>query len=381
MNRRWQLGVGLLLTGMAGYVDALGFVRLGGLYTSFMSGNTTQLAVLGAQVELHRMILPAILILAFLTGSVLGSGLAILVPPRWTTPAVLAYESLLILAGLGLGLQSPELGLAAFFVAVAMGSQNAVLAQVKGFRAGTTFVTGALFSLGQKIAQALTRTGDPPRLARRRLRLDLAAVRRLSGRARLPAGRPVRADRPGGDLGRAGVDYRVPGLAHRAAGREGPPDMSSPVSNPSLTSHVAALEPGEHVLAAHFLKDVPALALSDGTVALVRADGIARVAAHPDSGILVTAGGVDRLVTGGDDGRVVAIRADGGWSSSASPRAVPGSTRWRSIPTVAWRGRPAAPSWPGTPRAARRPSRRRPPRAASSSRPRGTGWVSPTTTA
>ena len=161
MNRRWQLGVGLLLTGMAGYVDALGFVRLGGLYTSFMSGNTTQLAVLGAQVELHRMILPAILILAFLTGSVLGSGLAILVPPRWTTPAVLAYESLLILAGLGLGLQSPELGLAAFFVAVAMGSQNAVLAQVKGFRAGTTFVTGALFSLGQKIAQALTRTGDP----------------------------------------------------------------------------------------------------------------------------------------------------------------------------------------------------------------------------
>ena len=161
MNRRWQLGVGLLLTGMAGYVDALGFVRLGGLYTSFISGNTTQLAVLGAQVELHRMILPAILILAFLTGSVLGSGLAILVPPRWTTPAVLAYESLLILAGLGLGLQSPELGLAAFFVAVAMGSQNAVLAQVKGFRAGTTFVTGALFSLGQKIAQALTRTGDP----------------------------------------------------------------------------------------------------------------------------------------------------------------------------------------------------------------------------
>ncbi|MGU3383074.1 WD40 repeat domain-containing protein [Methylobacterium sp. D53M] len=87
--------------------------------------------------------------------------------------------------------------------------------------------------------------------------------------------------------------------------------MSSPVSNPSLTSHVAALEPGEHVLAAHFLKDVPALALSDGTVALVREDGITRVAAHPDSGILVAAGGVDRLLTGGDDGRVVAIRADG----------------------------------------------------------------------
>jgi uncharacterized membrane protein YoaK (UPF0700 family) len=147
VRRPWQLGSGLLLTGLAGYVDALGFVRLGGLYMSFMSGNTTQLAVLGAGAELHRMILPATLIVAFLAGSVLGSGLAILVPARWTTPAVLAYETLLILAGLGLGLESPELGLAAFFVALAMGSQNAVLAQVTG--------------LGQKIAQALTRTGDP----------------------------------------------------------------------------------------------------------------------------------------------------------------------------------------------------------------------------
>jgi len=161
VNRSWQLGTGLLLTGLAGYVDALGFVRLGGLYTSFMSGNTTQLAVFGAEAQLHRMLLPAILIAAFLTGSVLGSGLAILVPARWTTPVVLAYESLLILGGLALGLASPELGLAAFFVAVAMGTQNAVLAQVQGFRAGTTFVTGALFSLGQKIAKALTRTGEP----------------------------------------------------------------------------------------------------------------------------------------------------------------------------------------------------------------------------
>ncbi|AYO85815.1 YoaK family protein [Methylobacterium brachiatum] len=161
MNRSWQLGTGLLLTGLAGYVDALGFVRLGGLYTSFMSGNTTQLAVFGAEANLHKMLLPAILIAAFLTGSVLGSGLAILVPTRWSTPVVLAYESLLILGGLALGLATPELGLAAFFVAVAMGAQNAVLAQVQGFRAGTTFVTGALFSLGQKIAKALTRTGDP----------------------------------------------------------------------------------------------------------------------------------------------------------------------------------------------------------------------------
>ena len=161
MNRTGQIAAGLVLTALAGYVDALGFIRLGGLYTSFMSGNTTQLAVFGAEADLHRVVLPAVLILAFLAGSILGSGLAILVPARWTTPTVLAYEALLIVGGLALGLHSPELAVASVFVALAMGSQNAVLSQVKGFRAGTTFVTGALFSLGHKIAQALTRTGDP----------------------------------------------------------------------------------------------------------------------------------------------------------------------------------------------------------------------------
>jgi uncharacterized membrane protein YoaK (UPF0700 family) len=161
VSRSWQIGIGLALTALAGYVDALGFIRLGGLYTSFMSGNTTQLAVFGAQAEGRHMLLPLVLLAAFLIGATVGSGLAILVQPRWATPTVLAYEALLILGALGLGLQTPELGVAAFFMALAMGSQNAVLSQVKGFRAGTTFVTGALFSLGQKIAQALTRTGDP----------------------------------------------------------------------------------------------------------------------------------------------------------------------------------------------------------------------------
>jgi len=87
--------------------------------------------------------------------------------------------------------------------------------------------------------------------------------------------------------------------------------MSSPISNPSLTQHVAAFEPGAHVIAAHFLRDVPALALGDGTVALVQGETLTRLDAHPEAGILVAAGGGERLLTGGDDGRVVEIRADG----------------------------------------------------------------------
>ncbi|GJD81088.1 YoaK family protein [Methylobacterium gregans] len=161
MNRSWQVGTGLVLTGLAGYVDAIGFVRLGGLYTSFMSGNTTQLSVSLANGAFQHAALPAMLVTGFLFGATLGSGLAIVVPRRWATAVVLAYETLLILAALALGLATPELGLASFFMAMAMGAQNAVLSQVKGFRAGTTFVTGALFALAQKIAEAFTRTGPP----------------------------------------------------------------------------------------------------------------------------------------------------------------------------------------------------------------------------
>lgn len=161
MNRGWQLGTGLTLTALAGYVDALGFVRLGGLYTSFMSGNTTQLSVSLAHGDIRHALMPMLLLFGFLVGATLGSGLSMVTPPRWATSVVLAYETLLIMAALALGLPTPELGLASFFMAMAMGAQNAVLAQVKGFRAGTTFVTGALFSLAQKIAEAFTGKGPP----------------------------------------------------------------------------------------------------------------------------------------------------------------------------------------------------------------------------
>ncbi|MDP4023057.1 YoaK family protein [Methylobacterium sp. NEAU 140] len=161
MTRPWQLGTGLALTALAGYVDALGFLRLGGLYTSFMSGNTTQLGVFTAEGKGNHLILPLALLTGFLAGAVVGSGIGILAPSRWSTPIVLAFEAALLAAALGLGLGVSELGVASVSMAVAMGAQNAVLAQVKGFRAGATFVTGALFSFGQKIAQALTRTGEP----------------------------------------------------------------------------------------------------------------------------------------------------------------------------------------------------------------------------
>lgn len=94
--------------------------------------------------------------------------------------------------------------------------------------------------------------------------------------------------------------------------------MSS--SQPSLTSHVAPVEAGAHVTAAHFLGETLALALGDGTVVLTRDGESRRVAAHPEAGILVAAGDAGRFVTGGDDGRIVAIDADGAASEIAAAK-------------------------------------------------------------
>ncbi|MCP1548210.1 MULTISPECIES: WD40 repeat domain-containing protein [Methylorubrum] len=83
------------------------------------------------------------------------------------------------------------------------------------------------------------------------------------------------------------------------------------VSAPSLTEHVADIAAGAHVTAAHWLKGTLALALADGGVLLARDGATETVAAHSDSGILVAASNGVRLVSGGDDGRVVATEADG----------------------------------------------------------------------
>ena len=83
-----------------------------------------------------------------------------------------------------------------------------------------------------------------------------------------------------------------------------------PAATDSLSASVAPIAAGAHVTAACFLGDTPALALGDGTV-LLGAEGERRVAAHPDGAVLCATADRDRIVTGGDDGRVVSTRPDG----------------------------------------------------------------------
>ena len=63
-------------------------------------------------------------------------------------------------------------------------------------------------------------------------------------------------------------------------------------------------------MAAAFLGEAPALALADGEVLVGEPDQQKRAAAHPGAAILIAISDGKSLVTGGDDGRVLATGAD-----------------------------------------------------------------------
>jgi uncharacterized membrane protein YoaK (UPF0700 family) len=153
------LFAGLLLTGAAGFVDVIGFITLGGYYTSFMSGNTTQLGAELANGALSAIALPAALVGLFFAGSVAGSLIA-LRSRQWGPPATLGLVVLGLVLTIVMRLWQIPAILAMLPLAFSAGAQNAVLQPLGSARLGATFVTGTLYAAGQDLARALT--GDAP---------------------------------------------------------------------------------------------------------------------------------------------------------------------------------------------------------------------------
>ncbi|WP_031308607.1 YoaK family protein [Sphingobium sp. C100] len=140
------------LAALAGMVDALGLLKLGGLFVSFMSGNSTRLAVtLTARNDIA--IRAAGLIGAFLCGVVMGA-LAAAVAGRWRKQAVLALTLALLLLSACLTMV-PGMALT-LAMAAAMGAVNNVFQRNGEVSIGVTYMTGALVKAGQAIAATLT---------------------------------------------------------------------------------------------------------------------------------------------------------------------------------------------------------------------------------
>ncbi len=145
--------VAVLLSGLAGYVDSLGFLQLGGLFVSFMSGNSTRLAVSVSQGDWRTIGVAAVILILFVLGAAVGALVAAGEGMR-SRSRVLTLEAVLLavaaLAGV-MGFSSVTVAL----MVLAMGIENAVFLRDGEVGVGLTYMTGALVKLGQALASAL----------------------------------------------------------------------------------------------------------------------------------------------------------------------------------------------------------------------------------
>ncbi|MDZ3832592.1 MAG: DUF1275 family protein [Sphingopyxis sp.] len=149
------LAIGIAL--LAGFVDAVGFVESSGFFVSFMTGNSTRLAV-GAAEWQHAGAVAAGIIAVFVVGVVSGVLVAARYPARRTAAVLLLVCALLAFAAL-LRIAIPGWPAVAC-LALAMGVANAALEGQGGAVVGVTYMTGTLVQMGHKIANALRGTGD-----------------------------------------------------------------------------------------------------------------------------------------------------------------------------------------------------------------------------
>jgi uncharacterized membrane protein YoaK (UPF0700 family) len=154
LDTRRNITLACALSALAGYVDAIGFLHLAGLFVSFMSGNSTRMGVSLAEGQWLHAAKSLSLIALFVTGAAAGS-LIVLGRGVHRQPWVLFTEALLLaLAALSYTFGRPQVAVAA--IVLAMGLENAVFQIEGGGGLGLTYVTGALVKAGQLIASALT---------------------------------------------------------------------------------------------------------------------------------------------------------------------------------------------------------------------------------
>ena len=148
------------LSALAGYVDALGFLSLGGLFVSFMSGNSTKLGVSIAQGAWGEAGTAVSLIIVFVLGATLGAAVGRLAGAR-RPPAVMAAVCAVLAASVLLHWAGGEVG-ATLLLAAAMGTQNAVF-EGDAELFPVTFMTGAMVKIGQQLAAMVLGhpTADP----------------------------------------------------------------------------------------------------------------------------------------------------------------------------------------------------------------------------
>jgi uncharacterized membrane protein YoaK (UPF0700 family) len=146
-ERRRELWLAMLLAGLAGMVDAIGYIRLQHLFVSFMSGNSTQLAVTVGRGRLADAEPIVWLITAFVAGAAGGQLIAYATGRRHLTAVLAIVTVLLVLAAM--------FDTAPLPMVLAMGALNAAMHRAGNVSVSLTYVTGTLVKLGQGFGDLL----------------------------------------------------------------------------------------------------------------------------------------------------------------------------------------------------------------------------------
>src|SRR6202140_2366827 len=154
LDSRRNILLACALSALAGYVDAIGFLHLGGLFVSFMSGNSTRMGVSLAEGQWSSAAESLGLIALFAAGAAAGSVIVLGRGVNRQPWGLLAEAALLAAGALAYALDRSNTAVAA--IVLAMGMENAVFQIQGGGGLGLTYVTGALVKVGQLIAAALT---------------------------------------------------------------------------------------------------------------------------------------------------------------------------------------------------------------------------------
>ncbi len=150
---RRQLLIAVPLATLAGYVDGVGFLQLGGFFVSFMSGNSTRLGASIALGAWQHVISVGLLLVGFVAGALLGSLIGHRAGDQRRRAVLAAVALWLALAILAFEQEQQRIALVA--LVIAMGTENAVLGRTGEAQIGVTYMTGALVATGRKLADAL----------------------------------------------------------------------------------------------------------------------------------------------------------------------------------------------------------------------------------
>ena len=151
-TQKWRGRIGLSLVAalsvLAGMTDAIGFMASGD-FVSFMSGNTTRLAVAISAGDLGLMGRLMLLVATFVAGNALGVIVGRF-SRRHALPLLLCIATLLCGAA---ALPFSDMLTALLAAIIAMGMLNAAVEEVNGLPVGLTYVTGALSRFGRGLGR------------------------------------------------------------------------------------------------------------------------------------------------------------------------------------------------------------------------------------